>query len=192
VDFDPKRHVITLALLTGLAGGLEDLFGNTAYLVLWGLSAPESTTSRALSLATANQLTLTNLVTSLILFPVGALIALYLEGALLRWTGSWLGGRGPSVEVRAALAWSSVPMICSFSLWIPEVALVATNPWLLIGFQQVGRPILGAILGVWTLVVFLNCLGEVHRFSAWKALRATLLGAGVIVVPVGSLWLLSG
>lgn len=183
--------MISLALLGGLAWGLEDLFGNTAYFTMWGLSTRKTTTSRALSLAIANQLTLTDLVTSLVFSSIVALILLYLGGGLLRWTGSWLGGRGSSVEVRAALAWSSLPMICASGLWIPEVALVAINPWFMIGFQQVGRPIIALILGIWAFVLFLNCLGEVHRFSAWKALRASLLGAGVIIVPVGSLWLLS-
>ena len=44
---------------------------------------------------------------------LGGIISVYFMGALLRWTGSWLGGEALPEEVRAAYAWSAVPVIFS-------------------------------------------------------------------------------
>jgi hypothetical protein len=51
------------------------------------------------------------------------IIHLDIGGAILRWTGSWFGGQASSEEVRAAIAWSSVPRIWALLLLIPELAL---------------------------------------------------------------------
>ncbi len=40
------------------------------------------------------------------------------------------------------------------------------------------------ILGVWSMVVYCKCLGEVQGFSAWKAVVNLLLPILVFVVPV--------
>ena len=48
--------------------------------------------------------------------------------------------------------------------------------------------IISAPLWLWWWIVSLKCLGEVHRFSAWRALGTTLIGflllGGVLVVAV--------
>ena len=38
------------------------------------------------------------------------------------------------------------------------------------------------ILGVWAVVVMLKCLGEAHRFSAWRALGAFILSWMIFTV----------
>lgn len=40
------------------------------------------------------------------------------------------------------------------------------------------------VISIWWFVVFLKCIGEVHTFSAWKALGASLLAGLVLVGPV--------
>ena len=40
------------------------------------------------------------------------------------------------------------------------------------------------IVGIWALVVLMKSLGEVHKFSAWKALGSVILGTLVILVPI--------
>jgi hypothetical protein len=39
------------------------------------------------------------------------------------------------------------------------------------------------VLGFWGFIVSLKCIGEVHRFSAWRALIAVLI-PGLIVIIV--------
>ncbi len=60
---------------------------------------------------------------ALVAGPVGGILALYLGGFLFRWTGEWIGGRGSSRNIRAAIAWSSVPVVWTLPVWIPELAL---------------------------------------------------------------------
>jgi hypothetical protein len=38
------------------------------------------------------------------------------------------------------------------------------------------------VIGIWSLVVLLKSLGEVHNFSAWKALGAALLAMVIVSV----------
>jgi hypothetical protein len=43
-----------------------------------------------------------------------------------------------------------------------------------------------AIISIWSFILMLHCVGEVHRFSAWRALGAFLLPAvifaGIVTV----------
>jgi len=46
---------------------------------------------------------------------------------------------------------------------------------------------LGAVVVVWRIVVFLKCLAEAHRFSAWHALGAALIGIVLLGIPLAIL-----
>jgi hypothetical protein len=50
-----------------------------------------------------------------------------------------------------------------------------------------------SIVGIWIFVISLKCLGEVHHFSAWRALGAILLGTfAMLAVAAGiviTIWL---
>jgi hypothetical protein len=102
------------------------------------------------------------------------------------------------------LPWAGVIAIWAMILWVPELllfgkelftketpiiddsTLLTTLYFILAGIE--------VILGVWAIVVFLKCLGEVQGFSAWKALGNYLLLCLVIIVPilgvVGLIWFL--
>jgi len=126
--------------------------------------------------------------------PIGGIIGLYIASALIRWTGSWIGGNASSQNIRAALAWSSVPIIWALILWLPELALfgqelfttetpiIDANPSLVI--LMLGFAAIELSIGIWTAVVFLKCLGQVQGFSAWKALGNAFLAGIVIVIPI--------
>lgn len=51
-------------------------------------------------------------------FLIG-LLYLFIEGELLRWVGNRLGGKGSAIQVRAAIAWSSVPEALLLFLFFP-------------------------------------------------------------------------
>ena len=42
-----------------------------------------------------------------------------------------------------------------------------------------GVAVLQVLFAIWGFIVMLKCLGEVHRFSAWRALGAFLLPGAV-------------
>jgi hypothetical protein len=117
--------------------------------------------------------------------------SVYGLGALYRWAGAILGGTATAAEVRAAIVWSQVP-----ELYLMVVIIIAT----VLGFNTPTIPpstslfsIVESIVGIWVFVISLKCLGEVHHFSAWRALGAILLGvlamAGVAIGMIAAIWL---
>lgn len=173
IDTNPERLVLLLAALSGCSQALDrasmqNMGDNMAWPTICLIAAT--------------------------LGAVTGIIGLYIGGALIRWTGSWLGGQATSQSVRAALAWASVPVIWALLLWIPELAIfgqemftsetpvLAQSPskaLVLMGFGLVQ-----IVIGIWAIVVMLKCIGQVQGFSAWKALGNLVLAALLLTVPV--------
>jgi hypothetical protein len=121
------------------------------------------------------------------------IIGLYISGYLLRLSGQWIGGKATAREVRAAVAWSHVPMVGVLALWLigipflgreffsSDTPFLDEHPWL--SFLLLGQGVLAITLYVWSLILMLQCLAEVQRFSAWKALGSVLL-AGLVAIGV--------
>ena len=121
-------------------------------------------------------------------------MTLYIGSALIRWTGSWIGGKASSLSIRAAMAWSTVPEIWALALWIPALALfgqemfttampsIQENPALSIAFFGIAA--VGIAAGIWQFVIYLKCLGRVQGFSAWKALGNSFMALMVVVLPL--------
>ena len=126
--------------------------------------------------------------------PIAGIITLYIGSALIRWTGSWIGGKASSQSIRAAMAWSTVPEIWALVLWIPALALfgqemftsempsIQENPALNIAFFGIAA--VGIAVGIWQFVIYLMCLGQVQGFSAWKALGNSFMALMVVVLPM--------
>jgi hypothetical protein len=108
------------------------------------------------------------------------IVSLYLGGALWRWAGGILGGVASSVEVRAAIAWSSVPGIAGEIILLFAILSGSPVPQATLGAMHVDPGfykfiVVEGVLGVWGFVILLKTIGEVHRFSAWRALLAALI-----------------
>jgi len=172
---NPRRFVVPLAVLAGFGNSLDNASGR--------------------SLGDGNALPVWAIIlVCAVLGSLGGLLTLYAGGWLLRLTGRWIGGRATAVEVRSAIAWSSVPLVWSLLLWPPELALLGrgmfttatptldANPLLLIplGFLI----LLEVVIGAWAVVVFLKALGEAHGFSAWRSLGASAIAGLLVLVPV--------
>jgi len=120
-----------------------------------------------------------------LLGPIIGLIGLYWGGALLTMTGRWLGGQASPVNVRSAIAWSSIPSIWILLLWMPEMALfggemftletpvIDASQGLTVALIVVG--VFEAIILVWASVVFMHCLAQVQNFSAWRAFASSII-----------------
>jgi hypothetical protein len=127
---------------------------------------------------------------------VGAVLGpltLFLGAWLVRWTGSWLGGRGTAAELRTALAWGQVPTVSAMPLWIPillvgGVELFRAEPRFASpadGFVILVCGLAMGAAGIWGTVTSVLCVAEAHRFSGWKALASVALGLLVLAVPIG-------
>jgi|ERR1017187_1867624 hypothetical protein len=185
VDSDPTRNVIALAAIgpaiSMLVSEWAEALGNNANLsVLWPISVAVYV---ALSAA----------------FGV---ISLFIGGTIWRWSGSLLGGVASQAEVRAAIAWSSVPGIAAEIVLLIAVLLGVPVPHQRhVPLSQIDPAfykvlVVEGVLGFWGFIISLKCLGEVHRFSAWRALAAGLIPPLTAFVAIGliffAFWALTG
>lgn len=173
VDLNPTRMVLLLAALAGFSRALDRAsitsMGDRFELpILLGIAA--------------------------IAGSITGVVLLFIGGALIRWTGAWIGGVASSQNIRAALAWSGVPNIWALLIWIPQLALVGDELFTsetprmdasdTLLFSFLGLSLIEFVIAVWALVVLLKCLGQVQGFSAWRALGNLLLSILIIAVPI--------
>lgn len=131
---------------------------------------------------------------AVVLGPPSGILTLHISGALIHWTGRWLGGSAPASHLRTALAWGSLPMVAGLVLWIPalgvfrEELFTMTTPRLDanlgLAYGMIAHGLVSGTLGVWALVLMLKAIGEVQGFSAWRAMANVLLAAAVVTVPI--------
>jgi hypothetical protein len=119
------------------------------------------------------------------------ILFLYIFAAVFRWSGSLLGGTATGVEVRAALAWSQVPAIVAEIILLFALFAGVPMPKMLPGRLPLIDPafykvmVVEGVLGIWGFIISLKCIGEVHRFSAWRAFLAILIPPIIVLVIVG-------
>jgi Yip1 domain len=134
--------------------------------------------------------------------PIILLIAVVIGpplGLIFLYSGAWivemscrlLGGQADSREVRSALAWSSVPLLATIPLWMIRLAFLGRELFTVAKPSLSSRPALAyflaataipeIVLSIWWMVVTVKALGEVQRFSAWKALSSMIL---LLVPPI--------
>lgn len=173
VNENPERYVLRLAAVAGIGEAL----------------------SRASQRSSGDDLSfLSVLMIVVAVGAIGGIFSLYISAALLKWTGRWLGGYGDSSEIRAAIAWSGITDIWMMALWIPKLLLFGdemfktemprmdASLYLTTVFWTITA--IEIILGVWSMIVYCKCLGEVQGFSAWRAWGNTLLPVLVILGPI--------
>ena len=182
VDTDPKRNVIALAAtgpaISALVGQWSKALNNSSNLsVLWPLWVAVVVAFEA---------------------AVGVLF-LYIFAAIFKWSGSLLGGVASRVEMRTALAWSQVPAIAAelvlliailMGIPIPVPTAPGTFPHIDPAFYKV--MVVEGVLAVWGFFISLKCIGEVHRFSAWRAFVAVLIPPVIVLVVLVLVMLVLG
>ncbi len=123
------------------------------------------------------------LVAAVLSIPAGYIIFNFM-GAFYYWMGKIVRGKGSFKEVRAATAWSSVPMIITILIWIFLMLLYGNGVFIsgyekkLIGTAAMITAIAGLgqlVMFVWSVVIFLHALGEVQGFSSWMAFLNLIL-----------------
>jgi len=180
LETDPRRFVHRLVAIGWTAGMAQGLV-----LSDWGDAVP------------AVFLPVVFVLTAALGSALG-LVLLYLNGFLLRLTGRWLEGQGDAVSIRAALAWcQAVPSIWRLSLIPPWIAALGGEAFhFRFEVERLFEPVFLLMLliqvavAAWQLVVFLKCLGEAHRFSAWRALSAVVLEVLILLAPFAILVLI--
>ena len=122
---------------------------------------------------------------------VVGVVFLYIGAAILTWSGGLIGGVASNVEMRAAMAWSQVPGVAAaivlliavlMGVPVPQV-IGSTLPSIDPAFYKV--LLVELVLGLWSGIIGLYCIAEVHRFSTWRAFWTTLIPALVAMVVLG-------
>lgn len=134
------------------------------------------------------------LVICVLVGPLSGLLMLYLSSWLVGITGRWIGGTGNSERVRHALGWAQAMVVTLGVFWVPNILIFGPDmftsemptldqtPQLLWVFM--GIALLEVIGGVWLMVCGFKMIGEAHRFSAWKALGASLIAGLLMLLPI--------
>jgi hypothetical protein len=124
---------------------------------------------------------------ALVVLPLFAIISLYAAATLLRWAGGLVGGTATAAEVRAAIAWATIPTIVSTAVSLLGLVTGTANvpaPQNFRGLQTLfvqinAFEVIYLILAIWSTVIWLKCMGEVNRISAWRALGASAIATAV-------------
>ncbi len=172
VDTDPTRFVLGIAWIAGALGVLN------SQVMLTTIDLPPK-------LPHLPRLGASGIAIAAFIIGVGNIVVLYCLAALFRWSGQILGGSAQAIEVRAALAWSQVPSLYLSVAMISAMVLGLYTP----PASHTASPLslIESIIGIWAFVISLKCLGEVHRFSAWRALGTILLGFFAVFAVVAGI-----
>ncbi len=174
VDFNPALHVVALIAIVGINKSLDRASGK--YM---GDKLPFPAILAA----------------ALLIGPLGGFFCMWVYSHLIRLSGRLLGGIASREQIKAAMAWATVPTLVVTVLWIPKLLLFGDelfrretprmdeSTWAigaLIGFAGVEL-----VLGVWTVVLMCNTVAEVQGYrSAWRGLGNMTLAGASIVVPI--------
>lgn len=129
----------------------------------------------------------------LIVAPLWGYIVFSVSSFFIFLSGKWLKGSAKYKEIRSAIAWSNAPMIVNIFLWILLLSIFREDmlrdfPASFV-FSKAQRVFLFLILlsqlvvSVWIIVLYINALSEVQRFSIGKAILNILI-AMVIFIAV--------
>jgi len=82
----------------------------------------------------------------------------------------------------ALILWILGLVLFGQELFTTETPIIDASPFLI--FIFVGFGAIDLTVGIWAIVVFLKCLGQVQGFSAWKALGNVFLAGLVVIIPI--------
>lgn len=169
IDSDPEKYVLFLAILAGIVRVLDQT-SERGYGDILPFAAV--------------------LILSVLFGGAAGLISLFISGAVFRWTGSWFGGRASSKEVRAAVAWSSIPSISMLLIWVLLIAVYGKEMFTSVTPTIDNSPYIllcsalpSLVLILWAFILLLLTISEVHRFSIWKALGTVAIPVIAVLVP---------
>ncbi len=175
---DPLRNALALALIAGLFTAL-----NTASTRNWG-----------------DDMSTGGLIASVVIVGlIGGLLTYYLGAWLLKVVGGWLGGVASNREMRIISGRIQGMLSIMVGLfWIPELLIAGKENFTLFtpvldaslmrSLLYFGVAILEFVGTAWAAVVILHATGEIHGFSAWKALLmyviVTIIGLLIAFIAV--------
>lgn len=121
----------------------------------------------------------TTLIFWFILSVLTGLIALYIFGGLLKWSGKWLKGKSKFQNILAAIAWAQIP---GFYFFIVEQGLLLAMGGV---SSNVFYATLRFVFAIWSFVIFLCCLQEAQEFTFFRSVINYVIA--IVIFAVGFL-----
>lgn len=135
---------------------------------------------------------------ALVFAPIWGYIVFAIWAYIVAFTGRWLKGLGDFQAVRAAYAWSCVPLLIGDVFWIGMMVFLGSSIFMNPPAEQVQPSgpamfllslLLGKmVLSVWSLVIYFNALAEVQQFSVWRAIANVILAGIIVGIILGIIW----
>lgn len=163
VDNDPEYWVIALTVVAGVAQASLEVAGRWESL---DISLP--------------------LMVVLVMLggAVRGFVTLYIEGWLLGTVGRWLDGSASSEEVRAAIAWSNLPLVASaVCVWLLMILQMTA------GLSEIYAEAVFVVLLLWNLIMLTVCLATVQRFSLKRSVMS-IAGAALLLTAIAAVLML--
>lgn len=143
------------------------------------------------------------LAVAIILAPIWGYIVFAVWSWAVLITGKLFRGKASFVTTRAAYAWSCVPLIVNFWIWLilfflygsilffgPQPHLVLPGATITIIFLLL---ICKVIFSIWAIVIYLQALAEVQSYSVLRAIGNVILAAIFLAILAAiPLFLLGG
>ncbi|MFC5603442.1 YIP1 family protein [Sporosarcina koreensis] len=171
MEYKTGSFVLMIAMVTGIIHFLDQASGNDLFET-WNIAAI--------------------LLVALLAGPIIGVIGLYIASGIYHALSLMLGGMGTSEESRKAFTVSSIIIIIGGLIWIPDLIILGKGNFISdydFSFGQFGWSIISLfvnfIVGIWSLVVLIAAISEVHRFSAWKAAVVVFLPIIILIAIVG-------
>ena len=109
--------------------------------------------------------------------------------------GKWLKGEGSFINLRAAFAWSCAPLSVNVVFWVLMIAFFGATFFL---NGQEGYPathrqaafvflmLIGkVVVAIWSLVIYINALAEVQKFSILRSIFNVIISWIIVGVVLG-------
>lgn len=127
----------------------------------------------------------------LIIAPIWGYIVFSISSFFIYFIGKWLKGRAKFIEVRSAIAWSNVPMLVNIFMWILLFIIFGSDlfrdfpgAFVLTKAQKAFLFLIllsQLVISIWIIVLYVNALSEVQKFSIGKAILNILIA--IVIVP---------
>ena len=117
---------------------------------------------------------------------------------VVTWVGKWFKGQGHFKAVRAAYAWSCVPIVLNIPLWLlmvilfghqlflnfPDAHLLPASQVLFLFLILIAK----VVLAIWSFVIYLNTLAEVQQFTIIRAILNVVVAGIILTIFFLILW----
>lgn len=141
---------------------------------------------------------LTILISAIILAPIWGYFLYGVFSFLITKTGRWLNGSASFIQVRAVAIWASVPFTVNALCWL--VMIIVFGGGVFKDFP--GGNILSSLqmnivltvmliklsMTIWSLVIYLQGLATVHKFSIAKSMLNVVIAAFIVFVALLIVW----